>query len=310
MDFKVGLIGYGTVGRGVVKILNELYPGSLAAVAKRNFTDTDRKLLDQQGVLAFTDWTEVVHHPEVQIVVEVIGNPPVAQLIIETALQRGLPVVTANKSLLATTAGLELIKTARQKAIPLRYEAAVGGGIPIVNSLGQDYLGDVITGIRGILNGTTNFILSSMTNAGLDYASALAQAQNLGFAEADPSDDVQGYDSANKLAILSRLAFGRDYIKDDVQVTGITDITPKMIASASIQGQVYKLIATSYCEDLRVQPELVPVNSVWGLVNGGNSLIEIETKFRQKLHYYGLGAGSEPTAAAVVNDIVLAAKEL
>jgi homoserine dehydrogenase len=259
------------------------------------------------------DASEVVGDPEIDIVVEVIGGiEPPRSLIVE-ALMAGKPVVTANKELVATH-GRVLFETAEGAGVDILFEASVAGGIPLIRPLRESLAGDRIRRVMGIVNGTTNYILTRMTDSGASFADALADAQELGLAEADPTADVEGYDAAAKAAIIASIAFGARVVAGDVYREGIAGVTADDISSAADLGYVVKLLAVA--EDLedgvavRVHPAMVPQRHPLASVRDSFNAVFIEGDAVGELMMYGRGAGGAPTASAVLGDLVDAAKNL
>ena len=255
----------------------------------------------------------MVGDPDVDIVIEVIGGIEPARTLIVEALMGGKPVVTANKELIATH-GRELFETAEGAGVDILFEASVGGGIPLIRPLRESLAGDRIRRVMGIVNGTTNYILTSMTDAGASFADALADAQALGFAETDPTADVEGFDAAAKAAIIASIAFGARVVAGDVYREGITEITLDDIASARDLGYVVKLLAVAEEFDgevaVRVHPAMVPVRHPLASVRDSFNAVFIEGDAVGELMLYGRGAGGMPTASAVLGDLVDAAKNL
>jgi homoserine dehydrogenase len=259
------------------------------------------------------DAAAVVGDPDVDIVVEVIGGIEPARTLIVDALMAGKPVVTANKELLATS-GRALFETAEGAGVDILFEASVGGGIPLIRPLRESLAGDRIRRVMGIVNGTTNYILTRMTDAGASFADALAEAQRLGFAEADPTADIEGFDAAAKAAIIASIAFGARVVAGDVYREGIADVTLDDIASARDLGYVVKLLAVAEELDgevaVRVHPAMVPVRHPLASVRDSFNAVFIEGDAVGELMLYGRGAGGAPTASAVLGDLVDAAKNL
>jgi homoserine dehydrogenase len=259
------------------------------------------------------DPAAVVEDPDVDIVVEVIGGIEPARRLIVEALMGGKPVVTANKELIATH-GRELFETAEGAGVDILFEASVGGGIPLMRPLRESLAGDRIRRVMGIVNGTTNYILTAMTDGGASFGDALAAAQQLGFAEADPTADVEGFDAAAKAAIIASIAFGARVVVDDVYREGITGITADDIASARDLGYVEKLLAIAEDFDgevaVRVHPAMVPEHHPLASVRDSFNAVFIEGDAVGELMLYGRGAGGMPTASAVLGDLVDAAKNL
>jgi homoserine dehydrogenase len=260
-----------------------------------------------------TDAASVVSDPDVDIVVEVIGGIEPARSLITAALKAGKPVVTANKELVAAH-GRELFETAEAAGVDILFEASVGGGIPLIRPLRESLAGDRIRRVTGIVNGTTNYILTKMTDDGASFADALADAQRLGFAEADPTADVEGFDAAAKVAIIASIAFGAQVVASDVYREGITGITAADIASAADLGYVVKLLAVAEETDgevaVRVHPAMVPERHPLAAVRDAFNAVFIEGDAVGELMLYGRGAGGGPTASAVLGDLVDAAKNV
>ncbi|MPZ73458.1 MAG: homoserine dehydrogenase [Nitriliruptorales bacterium] len=308
----VGLLGFGTVGTGVVRLLREHADeiasrlGATLIVGPVAVRDPQR-VRDIPVARLTSDPAEVVDDPGVDIVVEVMGGVDPARTLIERALKSGKSVVTANKELVATV-GFELADLADENHAWLEYEAAVAGGIPIIKPLRESLAGDRVRRILGILNGTTNYILTKMTEEGVDFAEALAEAQRLGFAEADPAADVDGADAASKLAILASLAFDSRIVAGDVFRDGITGVTATDIAHARRMGYVIKLLGIAESSNgdvgVRVHPALVPREHPLASVRESFNAIFVEAEAVGDLMFYGRGAGSLPTASAVVGDVV------
>lgn len=314
MDIGIGLIGFGTVGTGVVRILQnnaDLIEGRLGRrLVLRKIADLDIKRdrgVPIQRDMLTTDAYEVIDDPTVDIVVELIGGIEPAKSFILRALELGKPVVTANKALLAQH-GAEIFGKAAEKGIPLGFEASVGGGIPVLKALREGLVANNIEAILGILNGTSNYILTRMTEEGLDFKRALSQAQRLGYAEADPSLDVDGVDAAHKLTILASFAFGTWIDFKRVYVEGIRDISPLDIEFSREFGYRIKLLAIAKRDggkiELRVHPTMIPEGHLLSQVQGVYNAIYIVGDSVGPTLFYGQGAGSAPTGSAVVSDLV------
>jgi homoserine dehydrogenase len=317
---RVGLLGCGHVGGALVRLIHDHadviearagVPLEVARVAVHDLTK-DRGL--PLPARCFTDDPDsVVDDPDVDIVVEVIGGIEPARRLIVEALMGGKPVVTANKELVATH-GRELFETAEGAGVDILFEASVGGGIPLIRPLRESLAGDRIRRVMGIVNGTTNYILTGMTDHGASFADALAEAQRLGFAEADPTADVEGFDAAAKAAIIASIAFGARVVASDVYREGITEITADDIASARDLGYVVKLLAIAEDFDgeiaVRVHPAMVPEHHPLASVRDAFNAVFIEADAVGELMLYGRGAGGMPTASAVLGDLVDAAKNL
>jgi homoserine dehydrogenase len=311
----IGLIGLGTVGSGTVKLLARNPLVTVIQIAVQSIEKT-RSLADVDvSALLTTDALAVVNNPDVQIVVELVGGIELARHWIATALNNKKHVVTANKALIATH-GAELFALAKANGVALLFEASVAGGIPILMPLKMCLAANKITEIAGILNGTTNYILTRMMEDGWDFKTALAQAQALGFAEADPSSDVDGHDAAYKLAILAKIAFQRQIDVAEIFVEGITAITPADIDYAKRFGYTIRLIGLArwnearQCPELRVHPMLLkkthPLASVYNEYNA----IWVKGDAVGDTMFYGKGAGEMPTASAVCADVLALVKDI
>lgn len=316
----VGLIGFGTVGTGVVKVLNEnssLIESRLGGgVRLKRIVDVDlyrKREVEVPGHMLSKDPQDVIGDPEISIVVELIGGEEPARSIILRALEAGKHVVTANKALLASH-GNEILEAAEQNGVDVAFEGSVCGGIPIIRALKEGLSANKILSMRGIVNGTSNYILTEMTKGGGDFQSALRQAQSMGYAEADPSLDIEGIDAAHKLAILSALAYGTKIHFREIYVEGISNIEPIDIAYAMELGYKIKLLALSRNQDgqieARVHPAMVPLGSPMSTVDGVYNAMEIVGDAVGSTFFYGLGAGMMPTASAVAGDIVELARNL
>jgi homoserine dehydrogenase len=314
----VGLVGLGNVGGGTLKILTENAQALSARLGGkiRIVTVSSRSVLSKGGFESYqptADWREVVRHPEVDIVAELIGGTTTAREVIEGAIAAGKSVVTANKELMAQ-AGLELWKKAAEAGVNLAFEASVAGGIPIHAVLREGIAGDRITNLFGILNGTCNYILTEIEKNGSAFEAVLAEAQRLGYAEADPSADVDGYDARSKLALLSALISGCRFTPGDLYTEGIRRITPVDFAYAHQLRHTIRLLATArHTENgwlLMVRPSLVPQDAILASVRGSYNAIWVKGDYGQDTFYYGRGAGPEPTGVAVVSDIMRVAREI
>jgi homoserine dehydrogenase len=316
----IGLLGAGTVGGSLIR---RLVTEHAAIAAKTGLDlqirrvvvrdpDKPRDFEVPDGVLT-TDATALVDDPDVDLVVEVMGGRQPAGDLVLRALEAGKPVVTANKELIAAR-GDELIAAAERSGVALLFEASVGGGIPIIRPLSETLAGERITRVMGIVNGTTNYILTRMSEDGASYGDALAQAQDLGYAEPDPTADVEGADAAAKAAILASLAFGTWVGIDQVPHTGITAITAADIAHARNLGYSIKLLGiaetTPNGVSARVHPVLLPVAHPLSAIRGATNAIFIEGPSIDTLLFAGPGAGGEPTATAVLGDVIDAAREI
>ena len=320
---NVAVLGAGTVGSQVIRLIQE-EGGDLAAragadlniqsVVVRNVSAPRDVEIDP--ALLTTDANQAID--DADLVIELIGGIEPPRTLVLRALSQGKTVVTGNKALLAAH-GPELYEVAAQNGADLYYEAAVAGAVPVVYGLRESLAGDKILRVLGIVNGTTNFILDSMTSTGASYEDALAEAQRLGFAEADPTADVEGLDAAAKCAILASLAFHTRVSIDDVAVEGISSITADDIAEAEAGGNVIKLLAIAerVTKDdgtewvsVRVHPTLVPREHALANVNGAFNSIVVDGESAGRLMFYGQGAGGAPTATAVLSDVVAAASHI
>jgi homoserine dehydrogenase len=319
---RIGVLGCGNVGAAFVQLVHEQAETiesrtgirlQIAQVAVRNIS-RDREVSLPDGIIT-RDVHAVVEDPTVDLVVEVMGGIEPARELIVTALQRGKPVVTANKELLANV-GNELFTLSDDKGVDLLFEASVGGGIPIVRVLRESLRGEPIRRVMGIVNGTTNYILTKMSEDGADYASSLTEAQRLGFAERDPTADVEGLDAAAKAAIIASISFGAKIVAGDVYHEGISQITASDIAIAHRLGYVVKLLAIAEREDnasdvsVRVHPTMVPLTHPLANVRDSYNAVFVEGAAVGSLMFYGRGAGGAPTASAVLGDVIDAAVNL
>jgi homoserine dehydrogenase len=315
---KIGICGLGTVGSGTFNVLNR-NAQSINARAQAELevihigARRDNPACDIGEIRVSRDIFDVAKDPEVQILVELIGGTSVAKELVEEALRNGKHVVTANKALVAEF-GNELFALAEQNNVVIRYEAAVAGGIPIIKALREGLAGNRIEWLAGIINGTGNFILSEMREKGRDFADVLTEAQELGYAEADPTFDVEGIDAAHKLVILASLAFGMPLQFSSVYTEGITRLTTQDVEYAEELGYRIKHLGVAKHSadgvELRVHPTLIPEGRLLANVNGVKNAVLVEGDAVGPTLYYGAGAGAEPTASAVVADIVDLAREL
>ncbi len=321
---RVALLGCGTVGSEVARLIigqaDDLRarigrPLELVGIAVRR-PGRDRPGIDPG--LFTTDAAALVARPDVDLVIEVIGGIEPARSLILSALQNNASVVTANKALLAED-GATLFSAAERAQADLYFEAAVAGAIPIIRPLRESLVGDEITSVIGIVNGTTNFILDKMDNAGAGYAETLAEAKDLGYAEADPTADVEGFDAAAKAAILASLAFHTRVTAADVYREGITEVTASDMASARDIGCVVKLLAICQLSppdgsgrertvSVRVHPAMIPRSHPLAGVGGAYNAVFVESRSAGRLMFYGPGAGGSPTASAVLGDLVTVAR--
>jgi len=319
-EINVGLLGCGTVGTGVAKMLLENgdiissrvgTPLTLKRVADIDI-DKDRGIrFDPEVFIA--DARQVVNDPEIDIIVEMIGGEGIANELIIASIQNGKQVVTANKALLAKQ-GNALFRAAEAKGVDLAFEASVGGCMPVVKTLRESLVGNHIKSIIGILNGTCNYILTKITDEKRPFKEALAEAQANGFAEADPKLDIEGYDTAHKLAIIGALAYGMEINFDDIYIEGISNIAPMDIEFAEQFGYRIKLLAISKDKgdavEARVHPTMIPLDNILSNVNGALNALTITGDAVDDILLCGHGAGMMPTASAVVSDIVDVARNL
>ncbi|NLP18010.1 MAG: homoserine dehydrogenase [Firmicutes bacterium] len=317
---KIGLLGLGTVGSGVYRILTEgntiltQKAGMDLEVDRILVRNLDRKRrVDVESDLLTTDPEMILNNPDISIVVEVLGGEEPARTYIEKALRAGKQVVTANKEVIAKH-GVELLKMAREEGVDLFFEASVAGGIPILRPLQESLAGEDVEAVYGIVNGTTNYMLTAMDKQGLDFAEVLADAQERGYAEADPTADIAGHDAARKLAILASIAFNTRVPLDKVYCTGIEKITAADIAGAAELGYVIKLLAIARRVkggiEARVHPALVPQEHPLAAVDGVYNAVVVQGWAVGTLMFYGAGAGQMPTGSAVVGDVIAAAKNI
>ncbi|MCG1046991.1 MULTISPECIES: homoserine dehydrogenase [Mycetohabitans] len=314
---KVGLLGFGTVGSGTFNVLRRNQEEisrragrgiEITRVAVRNPAKAQQVLGDALGTVALaSDFVAVVDDPSLDIIAEMIGGTGIARELVLRAIHNGKHVVTANKALLAVH-GTEIFEAARAKGVMVAFEAAVAGGIPIIKALREGLTANRIQYIAGIINGTTNFILSEMRERGLDFATALADAQRLGYAEADPTFDVEGIDAAHKATIMAAIAFGVPVQFERAHVEGITRLDALDIRYAEELGYRIKLLGiarrTTQGIELRVHPTLIPAKRLIANVQGAMNAVLVYGDAVGATLYYGKGAGAEPTASAVVADLV------
>jgi homoserine dehydrogenase len=315
---KVGLLGIGTVGAGTFNVLARNQEDirrragrgiEITMVAARNTERAARVVGDQCKVVS--DPFEVVDNPEIDIVVELIGGYELPRELVMRAIANGKHVVTANKALLALH-GNEIFAAAQDKGVMVAFEAAVAGGIPIIKALREGLTANRIESVAGIINGTTNFILSEMREKGLDFDTVLKQAQALGYAEADPTFDIEGVDAAHKLTIMSAIAFGIPVQFDKAYVEGISKLNAVDIRYAEQLGYRIKLLGIARRAsvdgvegiELRVHPTLIPASRLIANVEGAMNAVLVEADAVGSTLYYGKGAGAEPTASAVIADLV------
>ncbi|MEJ2480992.1 MAG: homoserine dehydrogenase [Acidihalobacter sp.] len=317
---KVGLLGLGTVGTGVVRVLArnaeeiQRRAGRGICIVRASARDLTRERDCDLGGIALTSQPyEVVDDPEVQIVLELIGGTGLARELVMRAIDNGKHVVTANKALIALH-GNEIFARASAQGVTVAFEAAVGGGIPIIKAIREALSGNTIEWLAGIINGTGNFILTEMRDKGRDFEDVLSEAQSLGYAEADPTFDVEGVDAAHKLTILASIAFGIPLQFDRVYTEGITRITREDVSNAAELGYRIKHLGIARRQpegiELRVHPTLIPERRLLANVDGVMNAVLVRGDAVGPTLYYGPGAGAEPTASAVVADLVDVAREL
>jgi homoserine dehydrogenase len=320
----VGLIGFGTIGKGVVKVLAQNadviaqrlgFPLRMVAIADLD-TETDRGV-DLSGIRFDADAEGLIAAPDVDIVIELVGGYEVAKRFILAAIGAGKPVVTANKALLALH-GKEIFAAAENAGVDVAFEAAVGGGIPILRSLREGLSANHIDSVMGILNGTTNYVLTEMEQTEEAFEVVLKRAQELGYAEADPTFDVDGIDAAHKLALLTAMAFGAELTYEEIPTEGIRRLTPLDFELAREFGYRIKLLGIAKCHrdggeeriETRVHPTMIPLGSMLANVDAAMNAIEVRGDAVGPTLYYGAGAGEMPTASAVVADLIEIAREI
>ena len=310
---KVGILGLGTVGGGVVNVLQknsasiERRTGVKIEVILAGVRDvTQKRICDTSNIKLTEDPFEVVNHPDIDVVLELIGGTGLTKELVETAINNGKHVITANKALIANH-GNELIKLANKKQVRLLFEASVAGGIPIIKSLSQGLSANNIESLAGIINGTGNFILTDMKEKGRDFDDVLKEAQALGYAEEDPTFDIEGIDAAHKLSILAAIAFGTELQFNQVYTKGISGITTEDIIHANELGYTIKHLGiakrTGNGIELRVHPTLVSNKQLIAQVDGVMNAVMVKSNALGTSLYYGAGAGDEATASAVIADL-------
>ena len=317
---SVGILGLGVIGTQVARTLIQKSeriaqqvgrPVVLGAVAEKDLTVPGASVVPDH--LLTTDATEVLGNPEIDVIVELIGGERPAADFLGAALTSGKHVVTANKEVMATH-GPEIIRLAEDQGVNLLYEASVGGGIPIISPLQKDLLANEVTSVHAIINGTTNYILTKMSQEGTDFEGALHHAQQLGYAEANPANDIEGVDASFKLAILSTLAFHTRVVGSDIYREGISRLSARDFQYAQELGYTIKLLAIARQEDdtlsLRVHPALVPQEHLLSKVDGVFNAVEIEGDLVGRVVFHGQGAGPLPTSSAVVGDILEVARSI
>jgi homoserine dehydrogenase len=319
-EIKVGLLGFGTIGTGVVRLLSQnssVIEEKLGAklvlkhIADKD-TEKDRGVQIGPGVLV-ADADQVLSDPEISIIIELIGGYKPAKEFILKAIENGKHIVTANKALLAVH-GEEIYAAAARKRVEIRYEAAVGGGIPVLSAIKGNMAANKFGTVLGILNGTCNYILTKMTQEGVDFSDVLKTAQELGYAEANPTFDIEGIDTAHKLCILVSLCFGTRVDFKDIYTEGISSISAMDINYARDFGYKIKLLAIGKRDgeriEARVHPTMIPVNYPLADVDGVFNAIRLTGDFVDTVMFYGRGAGMDPTASAVVGDVMAIARNI
>ncbi|OEU76081.1 MAG: homoserine dehydrogenase [Desulfuromonadales bacterium C00003093] len=319
-SIKVGLLGFGTIGTGVVKVfqenselLRQRLGQSLELVKIVDLDITsDRGVTLAPGMLS-TNVEDIIDNPEIDLVIELIGGYEPAKSFILKAIANGKHIVTANKALMAVH-GQELIAAANQQHVAVMFEAAVGGGIPVISAIKENLCANRFSNVLGILNGTCNFILTKMTEEGSDFAPALKEAQELGYAEADPTFDIEGVDTAHKIALLSALCFGTKVDFDQVYTEGITKVAAIDIRFATQMGYKIKLLAIgkNYGDqiEVRVHPTMIPTSYQLSEVDGVFNAVRLSGDFLGPALLYGSGAGMEATASAVMGDVMAIARDI
>ena len=311
---KIGILGLGTVGGGVVNVLSKNHQeisrrcGSDISIEIAAVKDLKQKrICSTDGFKLTENSNDVVNHPDVEVVLELIGGTSIAKDLTEKALKNKKHVITANKALIAKH-GNELLKLAKDNSVSILFEASVAGGIPILKSLGQGLTANKIDLVAGIINGTGNFIMTEMKEKGRDFNDVLKEAQALGYAEADPTFDIEGIDAAHKLAILASIAYGVELNFEAVSTEGISQVDPEDISIADELGYIIKHLGVSKkidgLIDTRVHPTLIPKKRLLANVNGVMNAVLIKGNAVGPTLYYGPGAGDEATASAVIADLV------
>ena len=317
---RIGMLGCGTVGSAVVRMLAEhgddiaMRAAVRLAVTRVAVRDADRaRDVPLPRDVFTTDPASIVANPDIDVVLELLGGTEPAKELILASFASGKPVVTANKEVLST-AGKELFDAADAAQRDLMFEAAVGGGIPLIAPLKESLAGERVRRTLGIVNGTTNYVLTQMSEHGWTFEDALAEAQRLGYAEADPTADIDGFDAAAKCAILASIAFNTRVVASDVYREGIARVTPQDIADAARLGYVVKLLAISELEDgevsARVHPAMIPAAHPLAAVRDANNAVFVEGAKVGQLMFYGPGAGGDATATSVIGDLVHVARNL
>lgn len=319
MAVKIGLVGTGTVGGGCIDIILKHKDAFMRHygidIELARVCSLDKSQAEAHGVghLFTDDFNQIINDPDIDIVVELIGGTTFARTVVLSALEAGKHVVTANKALMATY-GKEVMETAERAGREIAFEASVGGGIPIIDPLKHSLIANEISSVMGIVNGTTNYMLTRMDEDGMSYDQALAEAQAKGFAEADPSADVDGYDAAAKIAILASIAFNSRVTLSDVFTGGIRAITPVDLDTAHDMGYVVKLLALAHRTergiDVRVHPTMIPAEHQLAKVGGVYNAIYVTGDFVGETMFFGEGAGAGAAASAVMGDVLEVARHI
>ena len=319
MSVKIGLIGTGTVGGGCIDIINnhkddfKRHLGIDIELVRVCSLDCAEAEAHGVGHLFTSDFNEIINDPDINLVIELIGGTGVAHTIVCNALKAGKNVVTANKALMATS-GEEIFHLADEAGVEIAFEASVGGGIPIIDPLKHSLISNEVSSVLGIVNGTTNYMLTRMDEDGMPYDEVLAEAQAKGFAEADPTADVDGFDAAAKIAILASIAFNSRVVLDDVHTEGIRNVQPLDLATAHDMGYVVKLLAIAHRTengiDVRVHPTMIPEEHQMAKVNGVYNAIYVTGDAVGETMFFGEGAGAGPAASAVMGDVLDVARRV
>ena len=313
MSVKIGLVGTGTVGGGCIDIIHKhredfkRHYGVDIELVRVCSLDRSEAEAHGAGDIFTDDFHDIIQDPEIDLVIELIGGTGVAHTIVTEALKAGKYVVTANKALMAT-AGEEIFHLADEANVEIAFEASVGGGIPIIDPMKHSLISNEVSSVLGIVNGTTNYMLTRIGEDGLSYDDALAEAQEKGFAEADPSADVDGFDAAAKIAILASIAFNSRVVMGDVHTEGIRNISPIDLKNAREMGYAVKLLAIAHRTpegvDVRVHPTMIPLSHQMANVNGVFNAIYVTGDSVGETMFFGEGAGAGPAASAVMGDVL------
>ena len=319
MAIRLGLVGTGTVGGGCIEILRkhasdfERHLGVELELVRTCSRNPEQAIEHGVEDIFTQDYTEIINDPTIDIVIELIGGTTVAKNVVMEALAAGKHVVTANKALMATS-GKEIMELATRMGKEIAFEASVGGGIPIIDPLKHSLISNEITSVMGIVNGTTNYMLTRMVEEGLSYDDALKEAQAKGFAEADPTADVDGFDAAAKIAILASIAFNSRVTMSDVHTEGIRHVSPVDLEAAHDMGYCVKLLAIAHRThdgiDVRVHPTMLPLTHQLATVNGVYNAIYVTGDAVGETMFFGEGAGSGPAASAVMGDVLEVARHI